>query len=141
MGTLKPDEKSHWILAEKGVTEYVPALSLRSLLQEHNVTRIDIFQVFLSLLLGLTLTVTLLLAPKPESDSGLTIQGVCSQVDTEGYDGRIVLQLDLETFSPMLVQIEADHLTPRELRRVVSHSSSSSSSSSSTSSSSSNAKV
>lgn len=84
VGTLKPDDRSHWILAEKGVTQDVPGMSLSTLLEKHGVTSLDLFQV-----------------------------------DAEGCDGRIVMQLDLDQYRPALVQMEADHLGARELRRVM----------------------
>ena len=84
VGTLKPDDKSHWILAEKGVRQDVPAMSLATLLDKHGVTSIDLFQV-----------------------------------DAEGYDGRIVMQLDLDKYRPALVQMEADHLGGQELGRIM----------------------
>ena len=84
VGTLKPDDKSHWILAEKGVKEEVPGMSLPTLLEKHGVTSIDLFQV-----------------------------------DSEGYDGRIVMQLDLDRYRPSLVQMEVDHLVAQDLRQVM----------------------
>mmetsp|Transcript_10657 Transcript_10657/g.16715 ORF Transcript_10657/g.16715 Transcript_10657/m.16715 type:complete len:141 (-) Transcript_10657:1044-1466(-) len=42
------------------------------------------------------------------------------QVDTEGYDAQILLQLDLSRFQPLIIQIEADHLDPELLIQVLS---------------------
>ena len=50
----------------------------------------------------------------------------CSFASAEGYDGRVLIyiyiyyvQVDLETLRPLLVQVEADHLSQRELRQVI----------------------
>ncbi|KAJ1473394.1 S-adenosyl-L-methionine-dependent methyltransferase [Baffinella frigidus] len=42
------------------------------------------------------------------------------QVDTEGYDAEIVNQLDLAKHRPMVIQMEADHLSPSGLLKVLS---------------------
>lgn len=84
VGTLRPDDKSHWILKDKGVQEAVRGISLAALLRKHSVSDIDILQV-----------------------------------DTEGYDGRILRQLDLAKYRPLLVQFECDHLGVPELADVM----------------------
>ena len=40
-------------------------------------------------------------------------------MDTEGYDGRILRQLDLAKYRPLLVQFECDHLGVPELADVM----------------------
>jgi hypothetical protein len=118
VGTLRPDDKSHWILAEKGVKEEVRGISLGSLLGKHEVSRIDVLQVLLVArdpcaavpvprLYGRRPHLPLHALPLRSplwSHSCSHVVGV-GQVDCEGYDARIVSQLDLKRYRPLLVQV------------------------------------
>ena len=74
----------------------MPGISLPSLLRKHNVTSIDIFQV------DAEGYVCVCVCVHKHARARARTHTHTLQVDAEGSDGRIVMQLDLRLYRPMV---------------------------------------